>query len=317
MTVPALLVIAGADLIDLVHALPALAGIRAYHAGAQITLLCAPGLGAFAREMPYVDAVWTDTPPRWWERDAVRRWRARLQEPGFARVYDLDGGTIGGAVFRLRHGRVAPRDVQALSWNGPEPGPSIAPATPAPPGIHVRDRIALQLKAAGIAHLPPADLTWVARRMMKFTVPLRMTEPFGLICADPAAAGASLPLEMIIGTATEMVADSLVPVLVGTEPTQMLAAALAEQCPRAVDLTGRVPVQDLVFLAWAARAAVGCDTGLMHVFAAAGCNAVVLCDATSDPARTGPRGARVTVLRRPQLAEIGVAEVARAAGLKR
>jgi hypothetical protein len=48
----------------------------------------------------------------------------------------------------------------------------------------------------------------------------------------------------------------------------------------------------------------------MHVIAAAGCPAVVLYSAESDPALSRPVGAGVAVLRRKSLADLPVAEVA-------
>jgi ADP-heptose:LPS heptosyltransferase len=57
--------------------------------------------------------------------------------------------------------------------------------------------------------------------------------------------------------------------------------------------------------------AVGNDTGPMHLIAAAGCSSVVLFSADSDPALCAPRG-KVAVLRRPDLAQLTVDEVAAA-----
>jgi hypothetical protein len=51
----------------------------------------------------------------------------------------------------------------------------------------------------------------------------------------------------------------------------------------------------------------------MHLIAAAGCPSVVLFSRESDPALCAPRGAAVSVLRRPDLAELGAAAVHAAA----
>ena len=58
---------------------------------------------------------------------------------------------------------------------------------------------------------------------------------------------------------------------------------------------------------------MGPDNGIMHLVAVAGCKSVVLYDQSSDPALVGPRGSTVTILRRPRLADIPVAEVIAAA----
>jgi ADP-heptose:LPS heptosyltransferase len=56
--------------------------------------------------------------------------------------------------------------------------------------------------------------------------------------------------------------------------------------------------------------AVGNDTGPMHLVVAGGASATVLYSAASDPALTAPRGTRVSILRRDDLAALTVEEVA-------
>ena len=70
-------------------------------------------------------------------------------------------------------------------------------------------------------------------------------------------------------------------------------------------------------LARRARFALGNDTGPMHLIAACGCPSVVLFSATSDPARTAPTGAHVTVLRCPLLADLSAEDVGAALPLDR
>jgi ADP-heptose:LPS heptosyltransferase len=80
--------------------------------------------------------------------------------------------------------------------------------------------------------------------------------------------------------------------------------------PGAIDLTNRTSLPDLASLARAACLAVGNDTGPMHLIVAGGAPATVLYGAASDPALTAPRGPRVTILRRPDLAALTVEDVA-------
>ena len=51
---------------------------------------------------------------------------------------------------------------------------------------------------------------------------------------------------------------------------------------------------------------MGNDTGPMHLIAAAGCPCLVLFSHDSDPERCVPRGGRVSILRRPDLANLPV-----------
>jgi ADP-heptose:LPS heptosyltransferase len=304
-----ILVIAAGGLGPLMQALPALAAIRDHHRTARIVALTAAEAVEFARALPYVDEVWTEMPPPWWQRAARRALADRLRGEGFARVYDLGGGAFGRQIFRLMFG--PPADPAAIPWNGDLSGTALA-LRGAPPLGHLRDRLAAQLRAAGIVALPPPDLTWVAKAVTGFHLPVRMTEPFVLFATDPGPHGAIWPAERQAALAEALAREGTVPVLVGVRAAEEIAAAVCARCAQAVDLTARAAFTDLVFLAWAARGAVGADNGLMHLAAMAGCRAVVLYDAASDPARTGHRGADVLILRRPALAEIPVGEVAAA-----
>lgn len=290
MTTQHVLVIAAAGLGPFVQALAALARIRNHHRDARICLITAPEVIDFARGSPYVDDAWSETLPAWWKRRDRRDLGERLRAKDFSHVYDLDGGALAHALRELL------------------PGPTWSRAAPSS-AVHLHDRLAAQMRAAGLGELPPHDLTWVARRVTGFTLPMKMTDPFVLIATDPGPGDAAWPQSNLIALAQSIVAQGLVPVLVGVVPAPDLVRALLADVPSAVDLTGRAPINDLVFLGWAARGAVGADNGLMHLFAVAGCRAVVLYDGASDPARTGQRGMDVLILRRARLADIPVGEV--------
>ena len=98
-------------------------------------------------------------------------------------------------------------------------------------------------------------------------------------------------------------------VFVGEKAADNITEAVLDVLPDAVDLCGRASHVEVVFLAWAAVAAVGNDNGLMHLIAAAGCRSIVLYDPGSDAALAGHRGPAVTILRRHDLAAITAAEV--------
>ncbi len=77
---------------------------------------------------------------------------------------------------------------------------------------------------------------------------------------------------------------------------------------------GRTGLLDIAALARGARAAVGNDTGPMHLMAAAGAPSVALFSAASDPALCGQRGPHVAILRRPVLADLEPGDVVKALG---
>ena len=91
--------------------------------------------------------------------------------------------------------------------------------------------------------------------------------------------------------------------------------AIAAACPEAVSLAGQTNLFDIAALAREAEAALGNDTGPMHLIAIAGCPAIALFSGASDPTLCAPRGRRVTILRRESLATLAPEEVMAALSL--
>ena len=60
-----------------------------------------------------------------------------------------------------------------------------------------------------------------------------------------------------------------------------------------------------------AVAAVGNDTGPMHLIAATGCHSIVLYSSASNPMLCAQRGSGVQIIRKDQLADLEVEEVER------
>ena len=86
-------------------------------------------------------------------------------------------------------------------------------------------------------------------------------------------------------------------------------AQIARAVPAALDLGGRTSLDQIAALARCARAAVGNDTGPMHIIAACRCPTVVLFSDQSDPALCAPRGAAVAVVRSAPLSDLAAARV--------
>jgi len=97
--------------------------------------------------------------------------------------------------------------------------------------------------------------------------------------------------------------------LVGFIEQTELAELICQRCPDAIDITGKAPLIDTVFLTWAAAAAVGGECAVMHIAAIANCRCIGLCARGSDPAVSGPRGQRLQILNRPRLNEIITHEI--------
>jgi len=286
---------------DFVQALGPMAAIRRHHAGAHIVLLTTAAFAAFARRSAYFDEVWLDDRPqplavaRWW---ALRR---RLVAGHFDRVYDLQTSGRTGWYFRLMGPGPRPE------WSGIARGCSHPHLNPARVRMHTLDRQADQLRAAGIAAVPPPDLSWAKADLGRFALPpsYALLAPGGAV-HRPAK---RWPLERYADLARALVKQGLALVVIGARADQPLGQAVASVSPDARDLTGATSLEDVAALARGAAVAIGNDTGPMHIVAAAGCPALVLFSAASDPALCAPRGERVVILRRERLAELPLAAV--------
>jgi ADP-heptose:LPS heptosyltransferase len=106
------------------------------------------------------------------------------------------------------------------------------------------------------------------------------------------------------------------PVIVGGPADAAAVAAVTAECPDAVGLAGETDLFELAGLIRRAAAAVGNDTGPMHLAAALDCPVLVLFSDASDPVLCAPRGDHVGLLRRPSLSDIAVAEVEAALRLR-
>jgi ADP-heptose:LPS heptosyltransferase len=281
---------------NIILSLGPFAAIRRHHPGAQITLLTLKPYAAWLADAPWFDTVWVDARPEWWDVAGMLALRRRLAGGRFDRVYDLQTSTRSSRYFHLFPRAARPE------WSGIAAGASHPDADPARNRLHDIDRQFGQLRAAGITERAPADLSWTEGAIDRFGVPA----PFALLVpgCSPHRPGKRWPVDHYGALAAWLDRHGIVPVVVGSAAERGLADAIRAAAPATRDLTGQTTLGDVASLARAAQVAVGNDTGPMHLIATAGCRSVVLFSRDSDPALCAPRGADVTVLRRPDLATL-------------
>lgn len=294
---------------DAILALPAIERIRRAHPEAEITLLTTPPFAPLFEACPWVDRVEADGRPK--GLAAFLKLAARLRRARYDRVYDLQTSDRSAAL----HWALTPFPPQ---WSGIAPLASHRHRNPRRDFMHALEQKADQLKWAGIwpdaptepGTAPPPDLTFA----LDPARPERRPEAFGLGGAPYAllVPGGSAhrpekrwPVERWAELAARLAAQGLQPAVVGGPQERELARAM----PDALDLTGRTDFLQLAGLGAHAALAVGNDTGPTHILAAAGAPTLVLFSRYSDPALSAPRGRRVEVLRRDQLAELSVEAV--------
>ncbi len=282
---------------NIILSLSAFAAIRRHHPRARISVLTTRPYAAWLGTMPYFDQVLIDERPPWWDLAGVLRLRRTLARGGFTRVYDLQTSGRSSRYFRMFPRRARPE------WSGIAAGCSHPDRDPGRNALHDVDRQHGQLHQAGIADIPPADLTWSRGNPARFGLP----DGIALLApgSSPHRPQKRWPVAHYAALAERLRKAGLTPVVIGVKSEQPLAAGI----PAAIDLTGQTDPADLADLARAARFAVGNDTGPIHLTATAGCPTVVLFSDDSDPALCAPRGPAVTVLRRPSLADLAVDEV--------
>lgn len=286
---------------DLIQATGPFAAIRHHHGDAHIVLLTAPPFADFAAAGGWFDAVWADSRPAALDIAGWLGLRRRLLGGGFGRVYDLQTSSRSGLYRRLFWPRPAPE------WSGIARGCSHPHANPRRDFMHTLDRQAEQLAMAGIAEVPAPDIGAVDADISAFGLPGR----FALLVPGgaPHRPAKRWPAARFAELARWFLAQDIQPVLIGTPADGAGISAIKGACPEAIDLSGRTSLTQLAALARRARAAVGNDTGPMHLFSVAGCPSLVLYSQASDPALCGQRGRQVTILQRAALADLTVAEV--------
>ena len=296
MNLPVLVIKLGA-LGDFAQALGPFAAIRSHHVDAPITLLTTAPYADFARASPYFDSVWTDDRAPVWRIGCWLSLRRTLRDAGFARVYDLQTASRSSLYFRLLRPGPVPE------WSGIASGCSHPHMNPGRDTMHTLDRQAEQLRIAGIASVPKPDVSWADADIARFG----LDERFALLVPGGAAhrPAKRWPVERYAALAGHLARRGVQPVVIGG------AGEVGDftHATKAVDLSGQTDLFDLVALARTAECAVGNDTGPMHLIAIAGCSSMVLYSHASDPALCGQRGPDVTILRRPALTDLGVAEV--------
>jgi ADP-heptose:LPS heptosyltransferase len=281
-----ILVIKHGALGDFVQCFAAFSAIRAHHADAETSLLTTAPYVDLARASPWFDRIVVDARPRFWNLPALRALRRRLT--GFDMVYDLQTSQRSTRYFQLI-GQPKPL------WSGIAPGGSHPHADAARNRLHTRERLAGQLRDAGIEDLPVPDLAWL-RGAAKMALP----PDFVLLVPGAAAHRPEKKWPHFAALAAQL-----------ARPCVVVGGA-GEGVPGGLDLTGQTTLPELAAIAARASLAIGNDTGPMHLAAALGVPCVVLFSGASDPALTAPRtpeGGWPTILQAPDLADLPVAQV--------
>ena len=286
---------------DFILALGAMQAIRRHHKDASLALLTTPGLEGLAGQSKIFDRIWLD------ERCsplAVWRWLPllwKLRRARFRRVYDLQWSTRTAWYFRAlaRPG---------TDWVGVVPGASHYFAGAAT-RRHIVERQRDMLKIASIREVAPPSLDFLTADLGRF----RISQRYALLVPGSSKRGLAKrwPAACYADLAEILLAEGLLPILICGPEENDLAAEIIAICPAVMNIDTNL--NEIAALARSASVAIANDTGPGHLIAAVGCPLVSLFSGRSDAVKMAPLGASVQILKRQDLADLPVAEVAVAA----
>jgi ADP-heptose:LPS heptosyltransferase len=308
-----ILVIRWGPIGEFVLSLPAMQRIRQAHPKAQITLLTTRQFEALAKSSPYFNEVETDADEL--GLGPTLSLVGRIKAARYARVYDLQNDARTRMLFRMMWpGRPA--------WSGVAQGASLRHRNPRRDDMHILERQADQLAAAGVwpdapteaGSAPPPDLSWILKKAPPPRVGASAPKPYVVL----APGGSSKPekrwpIEQFAALASHFRGQGYDIVVIGGPDESALARSIQRTVGQARDLTGRTDFAQIAILGARAALAVGNASGPIQLIAASGAPTIALFSGANDPRLTAPRGF-VTILQAENLKDLPVAQVAQAAG---
>lgn len=291
---------------DFIQALGPMQAIRKHHAGGYIVLLTTPPFVELARASLLFDDVWLDSRAPLWNVPAWVKLIKRLRAGEFDRVYDLQTSERTGWYYLLMGGALK----RTPEWSGIAPFCSHPHANPKRDAMHTVERQADQLQQAGIDSVGPPDLSFLRADVARFRLPPRY------VVLVPGGAQhrprKRWPADSYAALARQLHDRGIASVVLGAASEAAVGAKIAAVAPSVRNLVGQTTLAEVAALARGAIAAIGNDTGPMHVIAGTGCPSLVLFSAASDPALCAPRGPAVKVIHRRDLTDLPPAQVAAA-----
>ena len=283
---------------DFVQAFGAFETIRKAHPRAEITLLTTPPYADLAQASGLFDRIETDGRPKGlFGTIALFR---RLRRARYARVYDLQTSSRSRGYRAFFFPRFP-------EWSGISPGASHRQAGPQREQMHNLDRMADQLRIAGIGpayaqgEAPAPDLAWAieaARTDSASTAErFKITTPYVLLVpgVSPGRTEKLWPTAYFAALARTL-ADRGFNIVIAGGPAEIhLSLIISEAVPEALNLTGMTRMVDLAGLGAEAALCVTNDTGPGHMAAYAGAPGLMLMSKASSPRHYAPRAAMRTL----------------------
>jgi ADP-heptose:LPS heptosyltransferase len=290
-----ILVIKHGALGDFIQSDGAFAAIRYHHPDAHLTLLTDPKMQSVATLLPYFANILYDERRPFWDVRYHLGLRRMVRDAKFTRIYDLQNNHRTSVYFRFWYG------IDASPWSGIAHGCAFPHHTTHRGQLHTVDRLKEQLQLAGLTHIPDPALNWLGQQTRHTLLPRAV-----LLVPGGAAHRPDKRWPYYTELAGRLVVEGYIPILVGSKAEQDVLTEIADKVPEAINLCGQTDLNDMAGLARQAVAAVGNDTGPMHIISLKGCPSVVLFSKASNPKRCGQRGAQVRIHQVEYLRDLSV-----------
>lgn len=286
---------------DFIQALGPMAAIRRHHPNADITLMTTSPFVSIAQKCGYFDHIWDHTRPKWKDIGVWMALRKRLNSEGFTRVYDLQNNDRTAFYLKLFSPRNKPE------WVGAAAGASHRNNSPERIAGSAFNGHIQTLALAGIDNVTIDPMRWANDPVEC----LKSEEPYVLLVpgSSPKHPYKRWPAESYGHLARMIHGWGFQPVIIGTMDEQDIAKEICRIFPNTIDLTGKTTLFDVIALGRNAAAAIGNDTGPMHLIAPTECPCWVLFSEQTNPDRHAPLGTSVHTIQKESLSDLSVDEV--------
>lgn len=284
---------------DFVQALGPMQAIRRHHPDSTLTLLTTKPYIDIAEKSGLFQDILMDTRPAWMDIKGWIHLRKKLNDGHYTRVYDLQNNDRTSFYFRL----MSPRP----EWVGVAPGASHRNISPERTAGLAFDGHVQTLSLAGIHDVAVDTLSWMKSDTSTFAI----KTPYLLLIpgSAPSRPEKRWPAAHYAALCRMALDRGVEPVLIGTDSEIPLLKEISNTHPDILNLGGQTQITDIPALARGALAAIGNDTGPMHLIGPTGCKTIVLFSPASDPRRHAPLGKNVITVQKNNLKEISAKDV--------
>ena len=282
----------------------ALKTIRHHYAKYDITLLTTHQNKSLAEACPYIDEIWLDPLPGWFDIDQIKLMRKRFSDANFKAVYDLEHSPRTRLYFRLC-GRKKP------DWCGPLDWCSHPYDYRAHLDKHVTKRLALQLAETDVDRVAAPDISWLGTNIDGLQLP----QSYAVLAIGGRQHN---PLHEWHSEGFSQVAEYLssrkiLPIIVGNLDYGPEAKHIMDGVftGKAKNMVGKLTALQQASLAKNARIVVGHDVGVAYFAGLQNVPILCICSSLSDPANELPEGKHVQFIKAGNLSVFAPADVIR------